>query len=46
MMAIIASKRQALYRRMVRATRNGILSKPLDVSKAVDRSFTSAVGSN
>jgi sulfonate transport system substrate-binding protein len=28
------------------ATRYGILSKTLDVSKAIDRSFTSAVGSN
>jgi sulfonate transport system substrate-binding protein len=29
-----------------RATRYGILTKQLDVSKAVDRSFTSAIGSN
>jgi sulfonate transport system substrate-binding protein len=29
-----------------RATRYGILLKPLDVSKAVDRSFTTAAGSN
>jgi sulfonate transport system substrate-binding protein len=29
-----------------RATRYGILTKPLDVSKAVDRSFTTAAGSD
>jgi len=29
-----------------RATRYGILSKKLDVSKAVDRSFTAAANSN